>query len=123
MPSNIKGLPVSIRNIKELNKERKMDSLYWDFAKNIKDKLSNDINGRIVFEIYKDIDTVIFKVFFKDFEYSYAVNNVQDRIYSGSVEEIPEAFKKAYMSSIKKAFFKTECHKRRDERAKMEIEG
>lgn len=100
-----------------------MGSLYWDFAKNIKDKLSNDINGRIEFEIYKEIDTVIFKVFFKNFKYSYAVNNVQDRIYSGSVEEIPEEFKKAYMSSIKKAFFKTESHKRRDERAKMGIEG
>ena len=96
-----------------------MNSMYYDFAMGIKTKLCEDINGRVVFEIYQDIDTVIFKINFKDFDYSYAVNNVQDRIYSGTVDEIPEDFKNNYMKAIKKAFFKTEKHKRRDEMVKL----
>lgn len=99
-----------------------MDNVYWDFAQSIKKKLCDDINGRVVFEIYKDIDTVIFKVFFKDFDFFYAVNDVQDRIYAGTTDEIPEEFKKRYMSAIKGAFFKTANHKRRDEMSKMGIE-
>lgn len=99
-----------------------MDNMYYDFAKNIKKKLCNELNGRIVFEIYDHIDTVIFKVYFKDFDYSYAVNNVQDRIYSGIVDEIPEEFKRNYMKAIKNAFFKNENHKRRDEMAKLGVE-
>ena len=98
-----------------------MNSIYYDFAMGIKSKLCEEINGRIVFEVYSPIDTVIFKVNFKDFEYSYPVNNVQDRIYSGTVDEIPNDFKRSYMNSIKKAFFKTDNHKRRDEMTKLGV--
>jgi len=100
-----------------------MNDMYYEFAKNIKKKLSDDLNGRIVFEIYNHIDTVIFKVSFKDFDYSYAVNNVQDRIYSGTVDEIPEDFKHSYMKAIRNAFFKNEKHKRRDELVRMGVEA
>ena len=98
-----------------------MNSMYYDFARGIKNKLCEDLNGRIVFEIYAHIDTVIFKIFFKDFDFSYAVNNIQERMYAGSVDEIPEEIKHEYMKAIKRAFFKTEQRKRRDEMAKLGI--
>ena len=98
-----------------------MKTMYYDFAMNIKSKLCEDVNGRVIFEIYDPIDTVVFKIFFKDFDYSYAINNVQDRIYSGTASEVPEEIKRQYMTTIKKAFFKTENHKRRDEMAKMGV--
>lgn len=98
-----------------------MDSMYYEFAKGIKNKLYEDVNGRIKFEIYDHIDTVVFKIFFKDFEFSYAVNDVQDMIYSGSVDGLPDIIKKEYMKEIKRAFFKSESHKRRDELSRMGI--
>lgn len=100
-----------------------MDNMYFDFAQNIRKKLCNDLNGRIIFEIYSHIDTVIFKIYFKEFDFSYAVNNVQDRIYSGTVDEIPEDFKRDYMKAIRNAFFKTENHKKRDELVRMGVEA
>lgn len=98
-----------------------MNTMYYDFAMGIKSKLCEDVNGKITFEAYPPIDTVIFKVNFKNFEYAHAVNNVQDRIYSGTVDDITEEFKKEYMTSIRKAFFKTDNHKRRDEMSRMGI--
>ena len=92
-----------------------MDNMYYDFARNVKNGLCEEINGRVFFEIYKDIDTVVFKSYFKDFEYSYAVNNISDRIYSGETSDtIVTEFISGYRKAIKKAFFKTEEHKRRD---------
>lgn len=99
-----------------------MDNMYFEFAKNVKTRLCNEINGRVVFEIYKDIDTIVFKVFFKDFDYSYAVNNIWDRIYSGQPSDTVVAdFIAGYKKAIKRAFFKTAEHKKRDVIAKMEV--
>ena len=98
-----------------------MNTMYYDFAMGVKTKLCEDINGKITFETYPSVDTVIFKVNFKSFNYAHAINNVQDRIYSGTVDSIPEEFKHDYLKTIKKAFFKTDNHKKRDEMARMGV--
>lgn len=98
-----------------------MKRLYYDFAMSVKEKICEEVNGRLIFEAYEDIDTVIFKMSFKDFNFSYAVNNVQDRIYSGTTGDVPDEFKKAYWTAIKRAFFKTENHKRRDEMSRLGV--
>lgn len=96
--------------------------MYYEFSKNVKERLSEEINGRIVYEAYPAIDTIIFKVSFKDFDFAYPVANIQDLLYSGeSAESIVENFKTNYLKTIKKTFFKSEQRKKRDEMAKMGI--
>ena len=80
-----------------------------------------EINGRIEVETYPSIDTAIFKIYFKDFDFAYPVNNIQDHVYSGGTEEIVEDFKHVYMAAVRKAFFKTENRKRKDQEFKMGI--
>lgn len=96
--------------------------MYYEFSKNVKERLIEEINGRIVYEAYPAIDTIIFKVSFKDFDFAYPVANIQDLLYSGgSAESIVEDFKTNYLKTIKKTFFKSEQRKKRDEMAKMGI--
>lgn len=97
-----------------------MDNMYIDFAKSVKAGLYQEINGRVVFEIYKEIDTIVFKVFFKDFDYAYAVNNIWDRIYSGEpTDTIVADFISGYKKAIRRAFFKSEEQKKREQMAKI----
>ena len=53
-----------------------MDSLYYDFVNQMKDALHKEINGMIRYEVYPTVDTVIFKVRFKDFEYAFPINHI-----------------------------------------------
>ena len=93
-----------------------MDQLYFDFITPMMKKLHQEINGRIKYEVYPSVDTVIFKVRFKDFDYSYAIGHVSHHIYNGvTIEELVEEFKKEYLKAIKNAFFKSEYKKRREE--------
>lgn len=99
-----------------------MNEMYYEFSKNVKERLSEEINGRIVYEAYPAIDTIIFKVSFKDFDFAYPIANVQEVLYTGgSTESIVEDFKSSYLKTIKKTFFKSEQRKKRDEMAKMGI--
>lgn len=100
-----------------------MNELYYEFAKNVKGKLLDEINGKVVFEVYPHIDAIVFKIFFKDFDFAYAVNEIQDRLYMSDaasesvVDDILHAYKKAVLG----AFFKTDERKRRDEDRKLGI--
>lgn len=90
-----------------------MDDVFYEFIKTLKEKLYQELNGRIEYEAYPSIDTVIFKVSFKDFEFVYPINNIQDHIFSGDGDTIISDFKQCYMGAIKKAFFKTDYKERR----------
>ncbi len=97
-----------------------MREIYYEFAQTMKDKLINEVNGRIEYEIYAKVDTVIFKISFKDFSFSYAINQIQDIIYSGqSYDELVEELKKKYMRTIQNAFFKSEYKKSKLEAKKL----
>ena len=92
-----------------------MNSMYIEFANKVKGKLIAELNGFVRYELYSNIDTVIFKICFKDFDFAYALNHVADSIYNGiSVDSIVEDFKKCYLKEIKNSFFKTESRKKRD---------
>ena len=92
-----------------------MDSLYYDFVNQMKDSLHKEINGVIRYEVYPTVDTVIFKVRFKDFEFAYPINHISHNIYNGiSVGDLVEEFKREYLKAIRNAFFKSEARKKRD---------
>ena len=92
-----------------------VSEVYWDFAQNIRGKLRDEINGVVKFEIYEHIDTVIFKIYFKEFDFHYAINEVQSVIYEGKTEEVVDDILHRYRKTILNAFFKSDERKRKEQ--------
>ena len=101
---------------------RVQNEAYWDFAQKIRERLRNEVNGRVKFEIYEEIDTIVFKIFFKDFDFNYGINDVQSIIYDGSSEEVVCDILSRYKKAILNGFFKTDDRKRRDEAIRLGIQ-
>ncbi len=101
---------------------RVQNEAYWDFAQSIRERLRNEVNGLIKFEIYEEIDTIVFKIFFKDFDFNYGINDVQSIIYDGSSEEVVCDILSRYKKAILNGFFKTDDRKRRDEAIRLGIQ-
>ncbi len=101
---------------------RVQNEAYWDFAQKIREKLRNEVNGLVKFEIYEEIDTIVFKIFFKDFDFNYGINDVQSIIYDGSSEEVVCDLLSRYKKAILNGFFKTDDRKRRDEAIRLGIQ-
>lgn len=95
--------------------------VYWNFATSIREKLKEEVNGVVKFEIYGSIDTVIFKIYFKEFDFKYGISEVQSIIYDGRSEELVENILSAYKRAILSAFFKTENRKKRDKELALGI--
>ena len=99
-----------------------MEDLYREFGQSVKERLIKDVNGYIKYEAYPDIDVVLFRINFKDFEFNYGVNKVSEHIYyHSSSEDVVDIIKKQYKKAIMNAFFKNEEHKKRDQRSKIGI--
>ena len=101
---------------------RVQNEAYWDFAQGIRNKLRNEVNGFIKFEIYEEIDTIVFKIFFKDFDFNYGINDVQSIIYDESSEEVICDILTRYKKAVLNGFFKTDDRKRRDEAIRLGIQ-
>ena len=82
------------------------NEMYYDFSLSLINKLRDRVRGKIVFEVYKEIDAVIFKFYFKDFNFKYVVKNVTDFVLLGSSDMVVEEILKKYRELIMKAFFK-----------------
>ena len=91
-----------------------IESMIYDFAISVKQKLSADVNGRIKFSTYESIDTIIFQIYFKDFEFSYGVNNVSALVHDGKVSETVEDIENKYKEVLLKSFFKSSERKARE---------
>lgn len=94
-----------------------MDKMYYDFVNDVKDKLHEEINGRIIYEVYPNVDICVFKVTFKDFNFAFAVDRVKVQWIGEGREgiiDIVNAFKTSYKDAIMDAFFKNDQHKERD---------
>lgn len=84
------------------------NNMYYDFGLSIMNKLRDKVRGKIVFEAYKEIDAVIFKVYFKDFNFKYVVKNVTNLVLTGGSDIVVEEILKKYREVVMKAFFKGE---------------
>lgn len=93
----------------------KFKEAYWDLAMSIKEKLREEVNGVVRFEIYEPIDAIIFRIYFKEFDFNYGINNIQDIIYDGNSSDIADEILSKYKKTILNSFFKSEDRKRRDE--------
>lgn len=95
---------------------------YWDFAMAVRNKVKSEVNGIVKFEIYENINTIIFKIYFKEFNFSFGIDDVSDAIYHGTTDEIVEKILGCYKKTILNSFFKSDDRKRRDERKRLGIE-
>lgn len=82
------------------------NNMYYDFGLSVMNKLRDKVRGKIVFEIYKEIDAVIFKVYFKDFNFKYVVKDVTNLVLTGGSDRVVEEILKKYREVVMKAFFK-----------------
>ena len=84
------------------------NDMYYDFGISVMSKLRDRVRGKIVFEVYKEIDAIIFKVFFKDFNFKYVVKDVTNLVLTGGSDKTVEEIMKKYREVVMKAFFKGE---------------
>lgn len=99
----------------------RINEAYWNLAMSIKKKLKEEINGLVRFEIYEPIDAIIFRINFKEFDFNYGINNIQDIIYDGVSSDIADEILSKYKKTILNSFFKSDDRKRRDENMRLGI--
>ena len=92
------------------------NDIWFEFARSFVARLRQDINGGIKFELFPEIDVVVIKTNFKEFTFKYPINNVQEIMMIGSIDEEVELFKRKYKAAINNAFFKTDERKERDKK-------
>lgn len=95
--------------------------IYFDCAKYVSKKLHEEVNGFIKFEVYPEIDTIIFKIVFKDFNFNYPMNNIQEMMYVKGLDEEVETLLKKYKKAILNGFFKSDQRKERDKMKRARI--
>lgn len=85
--------------------------VYYDFARGIKDRLIGEVNGLVTYEAYPQIDTVIFKIEFKEFKFSYPLNEIMDKVHMGSSDLVVDDILEKYKKQILRGFFKSDYQK------------
>ena len=94
---------------------------YIECGRNLAGKIRKEVNGLVRYEVYPEADLIIIKIIFKDFDFNYAIRDIQDLMYmnglDGAVDELLEKYKKSILSG----FFKTNERKSRDERVALGI--
>ena len=93
--------------------------LYFDYARAINEKIRAEVNGYVKFKVYSDIDAIIFTVSFKDFNFDYAIKDIEEKIYAGDSELVAEEILRTYKAAVLSAFFKTDKRKEHDNRRKF----
>ena len=88
--------------------------IYIECARAMLNRLHNEINGGIKYEIYPEIDTIIFKITFKEFDFNYGFGNIQDLMISDGIGEAVDDLLRKYRKAILNGFFKTEERKERE---------
>lgn len=89
-------------------------TIYIECARAMNSKIRQEVNGYVRYEIYPEMDAIIFKIKFKDFDFNYGVNNVMDLMVNDGMTEQLDILLKKYKKAVLNAFFKTEERKERD---------
>lgn len=89
-------------------------SMYYEFAKAMFKRLCDLINGDIRYEIYANIDSVIFKTKFKEFDFNFAIGHVSEHMLTGDIDSVVKEFETKYRKAINNAFFKQEKNRKEE---------
>ena len=88
--------------------------IYIECARAMNSRLRQEVNGLVKYEIYPEVDTIIFKITFKDFNFNYGINYVQDLMMRNATGEAIDELLHKYKKAIMNAFFKSDARKERD---------
>lgn len=89
-------------------------NMYVECARAVVGRLRKEVNGLVRYEVYPEVDTIIFKVIFKDFDFNYGVNYIQDVMYNEGFDTVVDDILSKYKKAVNNAFFKTDARKERD---------
>lgn len=93
-----------------------------DFGMKVKSKIIEEVNGYVKFEIYPDVDVIIFKIMFKEFEYKHATN-IKDleSMEENAAVTLANKILDDYRDCLMKSYFKTEKRKEKDRNRRMGV--
>lgn len=94
---------------------------YIECGRNLIGKIRKEVNGLVRYEVYPEADLIIIKIIFKEFDFNYAVKDIQDLMYMNGLDGAVDDLLKKYKKSILSGFFKTNERKSRDERVALGI--
>jgi len=95
--------------------------IFRDYGHAIRNKLLDDINGHVTFELLSELDAIIFRIVFKEFKFKYIVTDVSASLYNDGSDEVVQSIEKCYRRSIMNAFFRTQENKERLEKRRLGI--
>ena len=98
------------------------NAMYKDYAHTIRNKLIDDVNGKVTFEVVPEADCIIMYIAFKDFKFRYVITEASQSIYHGTSDEVVKTIEQRYRQSITNGFFRTEISKERLNRRKLGID-
>ena len=88
--------------------------IYIECARAMLNRLRSEINGGIKYEIYPEVDTIIIKINFKNFDFNYGINNVQELMMNDGIHLAIDDLLYKYKKAVLNGFFKTEERKERE---------
>lgn len=86
-------------------------SIYIECARAISNKVREEVNGIIRTEIYPEIDVIVVKIIFKEFDFNYGVKDVQDLMISEGIPEAVDELLSKYRQAVLNGFFKSAARK------------
>ena len=89
-------------------------TVYIECARAITSRIREEINGIVRTEIYPEIDSIVVKIKFKEFDFNYGVKDIQDLMISDGIQEAVDELLRKYKKAILNGFFKSEARKERD---------
>ena len=85
-----------------------MNSAFYDYVIKIFERIKDEVNGKVRYFAYPEMDSVIFRVTFKAFQFEFALHGVTERMNKGqAVDEIIEEVKAEYKKTLFSAFFRS----------------
>lgn len=96
--------------------------IFRDYGHAIRKKLMDDVNGHVTFELFPELDAIIFRIVFKEFRFKYVIQDASASLYNGGSDEVVQSIETRYRRSIMNAFFRTPENKERLKKRKLGIE-
>lgn len=98
-------------------------SIFKDYGHAIRNKLMEDVNGCVKFDLVPEADCIIFHILFKDFKFRYVITDVSSSLYNDGSGDVVESIERKYRRAIMDGFFKSERAKEREKIKGMEVEA
>ena len=98
-------------------------SIFKDYGHAIRNKLMEDVNGYVKFDLIPEADCIVFHIEFKAFKFRYVITDVSSSLYNDGSDLVVDSIERKYRRAIMDGFFKSERAKEREKLKGMEVEA